>query len=533
MATRTIILPDIQKLSRAFARFALPALLITAPLKAAVTLPRVLGSHMVLQQDVAAPIWGQASAGESVTVSFRGQRKTTKADADGNWRVDLDPLNPGEAASLTVSASNTVVLEDVLVGEVWVGSGQSNLDTDVPDYIAFDEPLRLAAEREHPQVRLYRSDAGDGWQKTTPQTLRKYSAQLFYFGVMLQRELGVPVGVMQGAVRGTPSGDWIPEDAIAGSAEIQAAIIEHERRHPYASRLRRHEEALARWENEVAGLPEGAKRPEKPKEPPPAGGSRRPRGELYEKHIRPMQPYAIRGVLWDQGEGGTNVNGVPQDAVMSALIARWRRDWGQGDFPFVYQQKPSGGGPAFDPEDPVTRGAVDFAPLPTRPAQEPGRRTRREEYFYFRTVPHTHMSIAADLMPGVHPQNKSGYATRAARTALGAVYHRPVAHQGPVHESFEVEGPTLRINFKNTGGGLTCPAGRPLQGFSIAGADKRFFWADAAIDGDSVILSSPAVPAPVAARYAWTTTYGAEIPWANLFNADGLPAQSFRTDPEM
>lgn len=507
------------------------SLTAAGPTPAAVKLPRVLGSHMVLQQGMAVPIWGTAAPGETVEVSFREQRRTTTADETGDWMVKLDPLKPAGPARLTVTGTNTLVLEDVLVGEVWVGSGQSNMDTDVPDYTAVDEPLKQAAEKEHPQLRLYRSDVGDGWQEVSPRALRRFSAQLFYFAARVQAELGVPVGVMEGAVRGTPSARWIPEEAVAGSPEIAAAILAREQRLPYAPRKQRYDEALAAWEKTVAALPAGATKPAKPAMPFPAGVTRGARGDLYAQHIRPMQPYAIRGVLWDQGEGGTDIHGVPQNVVMPALIAAWRKDWGQGEFAWVYQQKPSGGGPAFDPADPVTRGAVALAALPAAPTQAPGQGTRREEYFYFRTSPNTHMVFTSDLMPGVHPQNKSGYATRAAQVALGAVYRKPAAYQGPIYDSCRIEPGKIRIKFKNTGRGLVCPAGQALQGFSIAGADRRFRWARAVIEGDSVVLTCAEVPAPVAARYAWTTTYTAEIPWANLFNSDGLPALSFRTDP--
>lgn len=499
-----------------------------APAMAEVALPRVLGDHMVLQRGMPAPIWGTAAPGETVTVTFRDQTLKNTADGEGKWLVRLGPMQAGEPATLTVSGANTLTLRDVVVGEVWVGSGQSNMDTDIGEY-PNDELLQAAAKQTRPELRFFRSDVGNGWTQAGPKAFR-FSAQLFYFGMLLQKELGVPVGLMEGAVRGSPSAHWISEATVRNDPGIQKAILEREKSHPYAELEKFYADRLEKWTKEVAaaraaGTPED-KLPKSPWKPSPAGATKGQRGDFYEKHIRPMMPFALRGVLWDQGEGGTDIAEVSQDIVMTALIAQWRRDWRQGDFAWLYVQKPSGGGCALDPLGPVNRGADTFAPQPEAPPQFA--REANSRLAYLRTMKNTNTFLvtAQDLAPGVHPPNKSGYATRAAQVALGAVYGRPVEYYGPTYDSMKVEGNRLRLRFTHTGQGLTTLPGQKLQGFVLAGEDRRFHWADAVVEGREVTLTSTNVPHPVAARYAWAH----HITWANLFNQDGLPAVTFRTD---
>jgi sialate O-acetylesterase len=491
---------------------------------AAVTLPRVLSSHMVLQRDMPVPIWGSADPGERVTVSLRQQEKNTTADANGAWRVTLDPLQLGEPTTLTVSGSNTIALTDVLVGEVWVGSGQSNLDTNVPDYTAKDAVLRQAATQTYPQVRLYHSVVGKGWQLTTPETVRDFSAQMFYFGISLQKELNVPVGLMEGAVRGTPAANWITEDAVKSDAGIQKAIADWEKAQPYAKSEEFYKNQLAQWQKTVDALPPGAQKPNQPWRAPPAGYTHGPRGDQFERHIRPMIPFAIRGVLWDQGEGGTNIYGVDQNIVMHALIQSWRTDWGEGDFPFLCVDKPSGLGCALNPNDPINQGAATFTELPKHAPQTAYDANGRIQFIRISEISKTFVVPVSDLSPGIHPPFKSAYGIRDCQVAMGAVYGKDVEYSGPVCRSYKAEGSSLRITFSHVGKGLAVPEGEKLQGFAIAGADKHFVWADGVIDGQSVVLSSPDVASPVAACYAWA--YSSR--WANLFNKDGLPAVPFR-----
>ncbi len=506
--------------------------LSTVPAWAEVKLPAVLSSHMVLQRDMAVPIWGTAAAGEKVTVKFRAQEKSTVADGQGHWRVNLDVLQAGGPEVLTVAGTNTLTLEDVLVGEVWVGSGQSNMDMPVASYTNGDTVLAAAAGGTYPKLRLIRS-GNPGWQEATPEAIRKTSALLFSFGLPLQQKLDVPVGLLVGAVGGTPSGFWLSEGMYANDTACKAVVAKYAATYSFedaqkrvAAGMVKFEQAKAEWDKLTPDQRKGKPAPRKPAPALKAGECGGQIGHLYAAKIKPFIPFAIRGVLWDQGESGTAIEGVDQYTLMGALIRGWRKEWGQGDFPFLYVQKSSGGGCAWDPADPVTGKADAFGALPPT---VPDDGAYRETHIQIMQYPNTAMAISSDLGPGVHPVNKSGYGVRACRVALGMVYGQKVEIYGPTYQSHQIEGSKVRISFTHVGQGLAFKHGDKLQGFAVAGKDMKFVWADAVIDGATVVVSNAAVAEPVAVRYAWAARH----PWANLFNRDGLPALPFRTDKSL
>ncbi|HWE01159.1 MAG TPA: sialate O-acetylesterase [Tepidisphaeraceae bacterium] len=508
---------------------------------AAVKLPNVISDHMVLQREMAAPIWGMATPGEKVTVKFRDQEKTAEAGKDGKWEVKLAGLKAGGPDELTIKGDNSITIKDVLVGEVWLGSGQSNMQTPVSMYAGKDTVLEKLAEESYPKVHLINQNGK--WTEATPKTIKPFSALLFSFGVPLQKELDVPVGLMVGAVGGTPSGAWLSPEQFdadpACKAEVEKAMATYkpeEEKEKQDKAMAAYDKELTAYKAAAAADPASTKptapglRPKlvaprkseamgRPGEMP--GG--RKTGYLYELYVKPYIPYAIRGVLWDQGESGTQVRDVDQYTLMGALIRGWRNTWGQGDFPFLYVQKPSGGGPALNPADPVTIASNKFTPEPANPV---GDASYRALHIKISGYPNTYMVTASDLGPDTHPWNKSGYGARSTRVALGAVYGKKIEYYGPVYESFKIDGGKIQVKFTHVGQGLVAGQSEKLQGFAIAGEDKKFYWADAAIDGDTIVLHSDRVAKPVAVRYAWS----AAAPWANLFNKDGLPAQAFRTD---
>lgn len=384
----------------------LAAALVSCPSLAAVKLPAVLSSHMVLQRGMPVPIWGTAAPGESVTVKFRDQVKTAVADKDGRWLLKLDPLAVGEPAVLSVNELN---LEDVVVGEVWLGSGQSNMDMPVSDYIKGDEVLARAATNEWPEIRLLRQHSnvkGDmSWQRASPATIPRFSALLFSFGVPLQDGVRVPVGLLVSAVGGTPSGYWLSEEAYNSDAGCREALGRFAATYDYDGKVKQYQQDLKLWEVAADAVKGTSNRPPvKPIPPQKPGESPRKIGNLYEQYIRPCIPYAIRGVLWDQGESGTAIHGLDQCTLMGALIRGWRKDWGQGDFPFVFMQKPSGGGCAADPADPVTSKAESYMPPPAHAGARSEFNRTAENHIRILQYTNTAMVFCSDLGAALIPR---------------------------------------------------------------------------------------------------------------------------------
>lgn len=491
--------------------------------EAAAKVDRMFSDHMVLQRDMPVPVWGTADAGEKVAVSFRGQSKETTADKDGKWHVKLDAMKVGKPGKLTVAASNSVSFDDVVVGEVWIGSGQSNMAGSAGGYAKRDKVLaELISSASNSKLRLF---AGGKWATATPENASRFSALCYAFGYHLQDNLDVPVGLMVGAVGGTPSGLWLTEDMLKNDAACQRAIADGKKNYDAEAAKKNYEAAIKKWEAVSEQFKKEGKRiPRKPNPPVGPGECNRGKiGGLYDRHIRPFIGYGIRGVLWDQGESGTAIVGVDQFDVMGALIKGWRADWKQGEFPFLYVQKYSGGNSAFDTNNPVTALAEKFAALPAKTNGD-NDGVYRELHIRIMQHPNTAMVTASDLGSGIHPINKSSYGHRAAQVARGMVYGEKVAIYGPVFESFAGEGNDIRVKFKHVGQGLVFKHGEKLQGFEIASKGGPFHWADAKINGDTVVVSSDKVVKPFSVRYGWARSH----PWANLFNKDGLPALAFR-----
>jgi len=514
----------------------LSLLLLTSALHAEVKLSEVFTPHMVLQRGMAVPVWGTAAPGEKVEVSFAGQTKSATADDKGAWQVKLDAMRfSAESRTLTIGSQK---IDDVLVGDVWVGSGQSNMDMVVNSYTAGDPVLAEAAKQTYPHLRLLRKDAGATWELSTPETNPKFSALLFSFGFALQKEINVPVGLMVGAVGGTPSGFWLSEEMYRSDAACAEAVKKFAATYNYEAEKAKYDAAkvihraeAAKWKLLVeAAKKDGKEPPRRPRGPQGVGKAGEANsgkiGQLFEAFIRPYVGYAITGVLWDQGESRTNIVGAPQYEVMGALIKGWRKAWGQGEFPFIYVQKPSGGGCAWDYTHPQNTKADPFRPQPPVLPAPPALDYCHAYFASFMQYPNTHMVISSDLGAGIHPVLKSAYGARAAQVAQSVAYGSKAEFLGPMYASHAISGGQVTVKFTHTGKGLAFKNGDKLQGFMLAGADKKFVWADAVIEGKTVVVSSKDVSQPAAVRYAWSNAFQ----WANLFNQDGLPAQPFRTD---
>ncbi len=516
-------------------RLAAAFLLGSAPLAAAVTLASPFTSHMVLQREMAAPVWGTADSGESVTVEFAGQRKSATAGADGRWRVNLDAL-PASADGriMTVTGSHTpqpLRLDDVLVGEVWLASGQSNMEFTVSKKVkAFagvaNEEAEIAAAN-YPLIRMFTGagtkayEAQDhirgDWQVCSPETVPAFSAIGYLFARDLQREIKVPVGILALSFGASTAEAWIRRETLAADPQLKpmldrfdAAVKTFREKPPAAVAPPRSEDVSvppvpAETKAGTAVAAGAARGPRR------GGGAARDPSQdqhnatvLFNGMINPAIPYAIRGVIWYQGESivGGDAGRALYPHVQAMLVEDWRKLWGEGDFPFYIVQL---AGQAANSNSPVVREA---------------------QATLLQLEPNTGMAVTVDIgeEKNVHPHNKQDVGDRLTRIALANAYGRKLEYSGPMYESLSVDDRAIRLKFSHAAGLVA--KGGPLKWFVIAGADQKFVPAEARIEGDSVVVSSPNVPSPVAVRYAWDNFPDG----CNLYNAAGLPSPSFRTD---
>ena len=510
-----------RRLSKTSAALVATVLFIT-PLLAEVKLASPFTSHMVLQREMKVPVWGTAEVGEQITVEFAGQTKSATAGTDGRWRVDLDPLTTsaeGRGFAVTGTKSTALLkLDDVLVGEVWLGSGQSNMVFPVSaaraSYAGLLNEAEEIAAAKYPLIRMFTARdaktyepqekvAGGEWLVCSPETVPNFSAVGFLFARDLQKELNVPVGILLVASGASCAEAWISREALAADPQLKFMLDSLDACEKF-------------FRLNPPGLPADApKRPtpiNKPRATGGRGGASDPARDqhfatvLFNGMLNPVIPYAIRGALWYQGESicwgtpGLNLYG----AVQRAMIKDWRARWGEGDFPFYLVQLP---GQQNISNNPVIR----------------------EQQAAVLSVPKTAMAVTIDLgeAKNVHPHNKAPLGDRLTRIALANTYGRTIEFSGPVFASLRVEGSNARIAFTHLGGGLVAKGGA-LKGFQVAGGDQKFADAEARIDGDTLVVSSAQVAAPVAVRYAWDNY--PEGLGCNLSSAAGLPAAPFRTD---
>jgi sialate O-acetylesterase len=425
-----------------------------------VALPSFFSDNMVLQQGMQVPIWGRADDGEMVEVSFQGQTAAATA-RDGKWMVHLNALKLGGPFEMTVSGKNTIVIRNVLVGEVWVCGGQSNIAMQVSK--AENSEADIAAS-DNPMIRLFKvepqtadapmDDVVGKWKICSPETVSDFSATGYFFGRELQKARSGAVGLISSCAGGTKVRCWIPR-------------VE---------------------QGQTAGRPPRAKRPH----------------GYYYGMIAPLQPYAIRGVIWYQGEANSHglEDALQYHQVFSDMIRCWRKEWGQGDFPFLFVQMPG------------------FA------ARGRDWRAMRESQAKTLALPKTGMAVTIDVgtKTSIHPRKKQAVGTRLALVARAVGYGENIEFSGPVYRSMEKRGDKIVLRFDHVDGGLEARGGE-LKGFVIAGEDAVFVNAVARIDGDAIVVSSPHVAAPQYVRYAW-----ANWPDVSLYNKEGLPAPPFRTD---
>jgi sialate O-acetylesterase len=470
-----------------------------------VTPASLFSDHMVVQQGMPVPVWGRATPGERVTVTLGGQSGSADAAADGKWMVRLGPVQPSATATrMTIAGRNTVVVNDVLVGEVWLGSGQSNMEFTVSKRVksfagVADEAAEIAAA-DHPLVRMFtvpmrmadqpQDDCGGHWEVCSPATAPAFSAVGYFFARDLQAAIGRPVGFINASYGASTAQAWVSRATLAADPQ-------------FAALLAAFDGSIAAWDAAHAGgrAPAASTQPRGRRAPKDPHQDQHNPTLLWNAMLHPVQPYAIRGAVWYQGESITG--GTAQfTALTEAVITGWRHEWGEGDFPFYF---------------------VQLAALDNNSNRPEVRQAQAEVL----RVPNTAMAVTIDIgdKKNVHPKDKQDVGDRLARIARANAYGERVEWSGPTVASARVDGSSVRVTFAHADG-LTAKGGDPRT-FEVAGADGKFVPAAARIDGATVVVSSPAVPQPAAVRYAWNR-------WpegCNLYNGAGLPAGPFSTSP--
>jgi len=459
----------------------------SSELMAAITLPPVFSDHMVLQRGVKVPIWGTATPGAHVTVTVAAQSKTTVADAAGNWKMELAPLAAGGPFTLTVeSGTERVLLQDVLVGEVWLCSGQSNMQFGLSSASTAAQAIATA---NIPALRL---SHGKQWVASNPESAKNFSAVAFFFGRALQAHLNMPVGLIATPLGGSPSEAWTSSEMLS--------------RDPYLK-----EHVYDPWNAYVHALQ--AEPPAVQAAADPGVNSVNAPSHLFDERIRPLLPFALKGVLWYQGESnawGFSIADRYQHEL-PAMIQDWRTHWHNPELNFLLIQLPCYDG--------------TLTPRPLEPP--PWALIQEIQAHTAKTLPHVGLVVITELgEKDIHPLQKEPVGDRAALVARRIAYgETTVVDSGPELLSWAPEGHGIRLRFTHTAGGLMTNDGKPLQGFSLAGEDRWPAWAQVRIDGDTIVLQSDEVAHPVSVRYAY-----AENSLHNLCNKAGLPASPFRTD---
>ncbi|HEX8329817.1 MAG TPA: sialate O-acetylesterase [Hymenobacter sp.] len=476
--------------------------------RADIALPALLTDNMVLQQKTTVALWGWAAPGEAVTVSASWQKGTQKAtaDAQGNWLVRVPTGKAGGPYTIVIEGQSKHTINNVLLGEVWLCSGQSNMNFPVAKREGWRTGLRNAAEviaqTKYPAIRMFtvtqkvadapQRDVQGSWAVCSPETVGDFSAVAYFFGLELHQKLGVPVGLIHSSWGGTPAESWTRQDVLESTPTLRSILTRYE-----AGLTQRpaYETALAAWKSEKATNPQST-RP-KPEEPLSATSNKSP-AKLYNGMIRGLQPYTLRGVIWYQGESNAE-RAYQYRTLFPAMIANWRQDW-QPTLPFYF---------------------VQIAP---HKGQNP--EIREAQLLTLQTVPHTGMAVTTDVGDSldIHPRDKLTVGHRLALWARANTYgEKKLEYSGPLYKAMQANGREVRLTFDHADG-LQAREGA-LREFTIAGPDSVFRPAQARIEGRVVVVSSPDVPQPVAVRFGW-----GKSPMPNLFNAAGLPASPFRTD---
>lgn len=485
---------------------------VTADLK----LPAMFSDSMVIQRDQPVKVWGWATPGNEVQVAINDQKKIATADADGRWTTQLAAMTAGGPHTITIIGNeSTLTVKDVMVGEVWLCSGQSNMAMTVS---RSNNPKQESASATHPQIRMFKVGSGHSlepqetcsgtWTVCSPETVGGFSATAYFFGRRLHKELNVPIGLINSSVGGTSVESWTSMPAQSAVASIKPRLDAwkaEDDAFDEGAATARYEKALAAWKEKQAAKKAVPKKPQLASRP---RNDRNYPANLFNGKINPLVGYTIKGAIWYQGENssGRGFSHLYGDQL-ATLIKDWRDRWGQGNFPFGWVQLPN------------------FRAPQTQPAQTDGWVLVQEGMLKTLALPHTGMAVTIDVgdAKDIHPKDKQSVGHRMAQWALADVYGQDVIAMGPIYSAAKIDGDKVIVEFDYADGLHT--KDNKVKGFAIAGADRKFVHATAKIDGNRVVVSSPDVSQPVSVRYAWAAN-----PVVSLYNAAEIPASPFRTD---
>jgi len=482
-----------------------------------VTLPSIFGDNMVLQRGMKIPVWGTADSNELVTVTIDTVTVQKTAGRDGRWMLRLGKMEAGGPYEMTVSGYNSITFTNVMIGEVWVCSGQSNMAMTVASVQGIDEQV---AQADFPNIRHFKVDnvsteqpqfdfpgQKPSWVPCTPDTVGTFSAVAFFFGRELYQKLDVPIGLVHTSWGGSVAEAWTSRKTLESTPELRPIVENLDSLvAAYPEARIQYQKQHAEWQKAMAD----SVRPLPPMPLPPMGpGMNSYPSGLYNAMLAPMIPYGIAGVIWYQGESNS-VRAHQYRTLFPAMITDWRRAWNQGDFPFLFVQ--------------IANWETDTIPVEGTWGSWA---ELREAQLMTLSLPNIGMAVTIDIGDAynIHPNNKWDVGHRLALNALQKAYGRNIVASGPVYTAMYREGNAVRLRFRHIADGLVSKNDEPLTGFQIAGTDRVFHEAAARIAGTEVVVSSEAVPSPAAVRYGWD-----DNPSCNLFNTEGLPASPFRTD---
>ncbi len=486
---------------------------------AKIVLPDVISSNMVLQREAEVPIWGKANAGESISVEFSGQIHTVITNDNGHWKILLSPMPVNaQAETMTISGEDTLYLENILVGEVWVCAGQSNMQWTVEQSEGGTEAI---AKANFSNIRLFnvsreiafKKEEGKlaTWKVCSPESVGDFSGVGYFFALDLYQKMGVPVGMINSSFGGSQAEAWTPVEYLAASEDLLPCIKREKIWKAERPQVKREfDKKIADWKIKAKEAESnGVKPPRKPRVPD-ALREYRIAASIYDSMIEPLIPYRIRGALWYQGESN-EARAEQYLLLMKTMIRAWRERWGQGDFPLAIVQLPN------------------FRSHSPQPTDEAWSHLRDAQRKVFLETPNTGLIVTIDIgeADDIHPTNKLDVANRLFRWALAEVYQHPGSNLGPVFSKVKLKKKKAVLYFSETGKGLRSIDGKPLQEFALAGQDKKWYWAKAKIKGKKkVLVWSEEVPDPKAVRYAFNNNPVNP----NLTNDSGIPASPFRTD---